>query len=93
MITEDVKRKLTGARGEKVIVAFNESKDNKTTVEDLPLNDAPAHYEYLASEAASKIMVGHRVTSKSSSGSKCLFTITPSTISLNSLLSALSFPI
>jgi hypothetical protein len=63
MITEDVKRKLTGARGEKVIVAFNESKDNKTTVEDLPLNDAPAHYEYLASEAASKIMVGHRVTS------------------------------
>lgn len=63
MITQDVKRKLTGARGEKVIVAFNESADNKTTVEDLPLNDAPAHYEYLADEARGKILVGHRVTS------------------------------
>lgn len=62
-ITMDVKRKLTGARGEKVIVAFNESADNKTTVEDLPLNDAPAHYEYLADEARGKILVGHRVTS------------------------------
>jgi hypothetical protein len=63
LITRDVKQKLTGARGEKVIVAFNESKDNKTTVEDLPLNDAPAHYEYLATEARNKILVGHRITS------------------------------
>jgi hypothetical protein len=63
MITRDVKDKLTGARGEKVIVAFNESKDTQTEVVDLPLNDAPAHYEYLAKEAANKILVGHRVTS------------------------------
>lgn len=63
LITRDVKQKLTGARGEKVIVAFNESKDNKTTVEDLPLNDAPNHYEFLTSEARNKILVGHRITS------------------------------
>jgi hypothetical protein len=34
-----------------------------TEVIDLPLNDAPAHYEYLAKEASGKILTGHRVTS------------------------------
>ena len=63
LITRDVKAKLTGARGQKVIVAFNEDAESKTTVEDISLNDAPSHYEYLAAEAAHKILVGHRVTS------------------------------
>lgn len=62
-ITRDVKSKLTGSRGQKVIVAFNEDKESATTVEDISLNDAPAHYEYLANEAMHKILVGHRVTS------------------------------
>ena len=62
-ISEDVKRKLTGSRGKKVIVAFNEDKESQTTVEDISLNDAPSHYEYLANEAMHKILVGHRVTS------------------------------
>lgn len=62
-ITRDVKGKLTGSRGQKVIVAFNDSADNKATVEDISLNDAPSHYEYLANEAMHKILVGHRVTS------------------------------
>jgi hypothetical protein len=35
----------------------------KTTVEDIPLNDAPAHYEYLSNECFNKLIVGHRVTS------------------------------
>ena len=59
----DVMSKLTGARGEKVIVAFNQNAESKTTVEDLPLNDAPAHYEYLSKECFDKLIVGHRVTS------------------------------
>jgi len=63
MITRDVKQKLTGSRGQKVIVAFNENAESKTTVEDISLNDAPAHYEYLANEAMHKILVGHRITS------------------------------
>lgn len=63
LITRDVKNKLTGSRGQKVIVAFNEDADSKTTVEDISLNDAPAHYEYLANEAMHKILIGHRVTS------------------------------
>jgi hypothetical protein len=62
-IANEVKRKLTGARGEKVIVGFNSSVENKTTVDDIPLNDAPAHYEYLSKECFEKLVVGHRVTS------------------------------
>jgi len=62
-ITRDVKGKLTGSRGQKVIVAFNENQESATTVEDISLNDAPSHYEYLANEAMHKILVGHRITS------------------------------
>jgi len=62
-VASDVKRKLTGAKGDKVIVSFNSSAENKTTVDDIPLNDAPAHYEYLAKECFEKLIVGHRVTS------------------------------
>lgn len=62
-IANDVKRKLTGAKGDKVIVSFNATAENKTTVDDIPLNDAPAHYEYLSTECFEKLIVGHRVTS------------------------------
>lgn len=62
-IGRDVMNKLTGARGQKVIVAFNESAESQTTVEDISLNDAPEHYSYLADEARNKILVGHRITS------------------------------
>jgi hypothetical protein len=62
-IANDVKRKLTGAKGDKVIVSFNASQDNKTTVDDIPLNDAPEHYQYLSTECFEKLIVGHRVTS------------------------------
>ena len=62
-VASDVKRKLTGSKGDKVIVSFNASAENKTTVDDIPLNDAPAHYEYLAKECFEKLIVGHRVTS------------------------------
>lgn len=62
-LKNDVMHKLTGARGEKVIIAFNNNAEQKTTVDDIPLNDAPQHYEYLSSECATKLMVAHRVTS------------------------------
>lgn len=62
-IKNDVMSKLTGARGEKVIIAFNNNSESKTTIDDVPLNDAPAHYEYLSSECSTKLMVAHRVTS------------------------------
>jgi hypothetical protein len=62
-IKSDVMRKLTGARGEKVIIAFNNNAESKTTVDDIPLNDAPQHYEYLSNECSAKLIVAHRVTS------------------------------
>ncbi len=62
-IKNDVMRKLTGARGEKVVIAFNNNAESKTTVDDIPLNDAPAHYEYLSNECSKKLIVGHRITS------------------------------
>ena len=63
LIARDVKAKLTGARGEKLIIAFNDDETNKTTVDDLTIDNAPEHYSYLADEARNKILVGHRITS------------------------------
>jgi len=63
IITSKVLSKLTGSRGQKVIVAFNDNAESKTTVEDIPLNDAPEHYTYLSEECLRKIMLGHNVTS------------------------------
>ena len=62
-IKNDVMSKLTGSYGEKVIVAFNNNAESKTTVEDIPLNDAPNHYSFLSEECSRKIMLTHRVTS------------------------------
>jgi hypothetical protein len=56
-------RKLTGSKGEKVIVSFNNNQESKTTVDDIPLNDAPAHYQYLSDECQNKLRIAHRVTS------------------------------
>ena len=56
-------QKLTGSYGEKVIVAFNNNAESKTTVEDIPLTDAPEHYSFLSEECKKMIMLTHRVTS------------------------------
>ena len=63
IISNKVLGKLTGSRGQKVIVAFNNNAESKTTVEDIPLNDAPEHYTYLSEECLRKIMLGHNITS------------------------------
>ena len=63
IISNKVMSKLTGSKGQKVIVAFNDNKESSTTVEDIPLNDAPDHYTYLSEECVRKIMLGHSVTS------------------------------
>jgi hypothetical protein len=55
--------KLTGSKGKRVIVSFNNDEKFKTTVDDIALNDAPQHYEYLADECTRKILLGHNVTS------------------------------
>jgi hypothetical protein len=58
-----VKGSLTGSRGDKIIVSFNHDETKKTTIDDIPLDDAPAHYEYVSKEAQEKILNAHNVTS------------------------------
>tara|TARA_R100001510_G_C7655880_1_gene215369 strand:- start:1734 stop:3518 length:1785 start_codon:yes stop_codon:yes gene_type:complete len=62
-VKSDVLNKLTGSQGEKVIVAFNNNAESKTTIDDIPLNDAPNHYEYLSNECIKKLIIAHRITS------------------------------
>ena len=62
-MVNDVKRTLTGSKGKKVVVSFNSDETKKTTVDSIPLNDAPEHYSYLSEECQRKIMLGHNVTS------------------------------
>ena len=62
-ITKDIKDKLTGVEGDPVVVSFNESKENAATIEDVQVDDAQNQYEYISTEAQSKIIVGHSITS------------------------------
>ena len=63
MIVSNVNNKLTGVKGLKAIVSFNSDETRKTTVDDIPLDNAPEHYAYLSEEARGKILLGHGVTS------------------------------
>ena len=63
LLQSQIKNKLTGSKGQRVIVGFNNNKETATTVEDIPLNDAPDHYQFLATECEKKIMVSHSITS------------------------------
>jgi len=62
-IARSVINKLTGSTGKKIVVSFNEDEAKKTTIDSVPLNDAPEHYQYLSDECRSKILTGHCVTS------------------------------
>jgi hypothetical protein len=62
-ISSKVINKLTGANGNPVIVAFNKNAESKTTIDSIPLDNAPEHFTYLSEEAMRKIMLGHNVTS------------------------------
>ena len=63
MIKHKVMQGLTGTQGEKVIVSFNSNAESKTTVDAMPVNDAPDLYSTLAEEGLRKIMLGNNVTS------------------------------
>lgn len=61
-ISAQVISKLTGSKGKKVVISFNENEATKTTVDTIPLNDAPDHYQYLSDESTFKILRSHNVT-------------------------------
>ena len=62
-IKNKVLNQLTGTFGEKLIVAFNNNAESKTTVDAMPVNDAPDLYSTLSEECLRKIMLSHNVTS------------------------------
>jgi hypothetical protein len=61
-ISAQVISKLTGSKGKKVVISFNENEATKTTIDSIPLNDAPDHYQYLSEESTFKILRSHNVT-------------------------------
>lgn len=63
IIKSKVLSQLSGTEGHKVIVAFNNNAESKTTVDAMPVNDAPDLYEQLSEECMRKIMLSHNVTS------------------------------
>lgn len=63
LISRQVTKTLTGSKGKKVVVSFNNDETKKTTVDSVPLNEAPKHYEYLSEESKTKILLGHGVVS------------------------------
>jgi len=63
MIKQQILDKLTGTNGEKVIVSFSDSAENKTTIEDISVSDAADVYQYISEECTRKLLLGHRITS------------------------------
>jgi len=63
IISSKVLNKLTGSRGQKVVIAFNDNMETRTTVDDIPLKNAADNYTFLSEECLRKIMLGHNVTS------------------------------
>lgn len=62
-IKSQVLNRLTGSNGEKVIVAFNHNAEQKTTIDSLPVQQAPELYQYLSEECKRMILLTHRITS------------------------------
>lgn len=62
-LVDSIKEKATGASGDKMIIAFNQSKDTMATIDSVPLDNAAQQYEYLSNESRNKIMLSHGVTS------------------------------
>lgn len=67
-LQNDIERKIlnkyTGTTNAgKIIIAFNDDKDQAATIDAVQLSDAHNQYQFLSEESQSKILVGHRVTS------------------------------
>jgi len=63
IISSKVKKQYTGSKGDPVIIAFNSDETKKTTIDSVPLDNAPELYKYLSDECLAKIMLAHNVTS------------------------------
>jgi len=63
-IVKDVNDKASGSSNAgKIVVTFNESKENEMTVTPVQLSDASEQYQFLSEESAFKVISAHRVPS------------------------------
>lgn len=59
-----IKQKFGGTgRAGRVVVQFNESADEATTIEQAPISDADKQYQFLSTESGQKILTAHGITS------------------------------
>lgn len=63
MIKAEIMDKLTGVNGEKIIVSFSDSAENKTTIEDINAADSVDIYQYVSEECSKKLLLSNRITS------------------------------
>jgi hypothetical protein len=63
-IIRETKDNLTGSSNAgRILLMFNDNKENASTIEALEVSEAHKQYEFLSQESSQKIMISHRVTS------------------------------
>jgi len=62
-IEQKVNKKFSGTAGNKILLSFNDTTEKQTTIETIQLSDASEQYQFLSTEAMTKIFVSHRVVS------------------------------
>ena len=62
-IKNKINSTITGSSGSRFIVAFNESQENATTIDQISKDDASAEWHFWVDEARQQIITGHRVVS------------------------------
>jgi len=62
-IKKQIDNTITGSSGSRFIVAFNESQENATTIDQISKDDASQEWHFWVDEARQQIITGHRVVS------------------------------
>ena len=57
----DIREKLSGSNGDKTVIFFNATPDEKTELKRFPLDNAPQRYDQLAQESARKILTAWNI--------------------------------
>lgn len=58
---QSVEKRLTGANGKKVIVAFTKGSEYAPTIQNIEISNASEQYEYMTRNARSNIIVSHNI--------------------------------
>jgi len=62
-IENKVYSKFSGTGAKKILLSFNEDSDSETTIQTVQLSEAHNQYQFLSTEAMTKVLMSHRVTS------------------------------